>query len=100
MSRPRNHSLTYREKNCRRGHLRPRQDNLELKDSAATFFVQLKIRNYYKKRPRNGSRGLFWEREVLVSRTLNEKYILVKLHVVLAELLKSGFFISEPTFKI
>jgi hypothetical protein len=29
ISRPRNHSLTYREKNCRRGHLRPRQDNLE-----------------------------------------------------------------------
>jgi hypothetical protein len=25
ISRPRNHSLTYREKNCRRGRLRPRQ---------------------------------------------------------------------------
>jgi hypothetical protein len=29
VSRPRNHSLTYREKNCRRGRLRPNQDNLE-----------------------------------------------------------------------
>jgi hypothetical protein len=28
MSRSRNHFLTYREKNCRRGRLRPRQDNL------------------------------------------------------------------------
>jgi hypothetical protein len=27
--RPRNHYLTYREKNCRRGRLRPRQHNLE-----------------------------------------------------------------------
>jgi hypothetical protein len=27
ISRPRNQSLTYREKNCRRGRLRPRQDN-------------------------------------------------------------------------
>jgi hypothetical protein len=29
ISRSRNHSLTYPEKNCRRGHLRPRQHNLE-----------------------------------------------------------------------
>jgi hypothetical protein len=29
ISRSRNHSLTYRENNCRRGRLRPRQDNLE-----------------------------------------------------------------------
>jgi hypothetical protein len=29
ISRPQNRSLTYREKNCRRGRLRPRQDNLE-----------------------------------------------------------------------
>jgi hypothetical protein len=27
--RPRNHSLTYREKNCRRGRLRPRLHNLD-----------------------------------------------------------------------
>jgi hypothetical protein len=29
ISKPRNRSLTYREKNCRRGRLRPRQDNFE-----------------------------------------------------------------------
>jgi hypothetical protein len=29
ISRPRNRSLTYREKNCRRGRLRPRQHNFE-----------------------------------------------------------------------
>jgi hypothetical protein len=29
VSKPRNHSLTYREKNCRRGFLRPRHVNLE-----------------------------------------------------------------------
>jgi hypothetical protein len=29
ISKPRNHSLTYRKKNCRRGRLRPSQDNLE-----------------------------------------------------------------------
>jgi hypothetical protein len=28
ISRPRNYSLGFREKNCRRGRLRPRQDNL------------------------------------------------------------------------
>jgi hypothetical protein len=40
ISRPRNHSLTYREKNCRPGRLRPRLDNLEAK-VYTTFFVQL-----------------------------------------------------------
>jgi hypothetical protein len=29
ISRPRSRFLTYREKNCRRGRLRPRQNNLE-----------------------------------------------------------------------
>jgi hypothetical protein len=29
ISRQRNHSLTQREKNCRRGPLRPKQDSLE-----------------------------------------------------------------------
>jgi hypothetical protein len=29
ISRARNHSSTYREKNCRRGRLRPKQDNLK-----------------------------------------------------------------------
>jgi hypothetical protein len=51
MSRPRNHSLTYREKNCRRGCLWARQHNLEMfKGFAAkvytTFFEQPKICNY------------------------------------------------------
>jgi hypothetical protein len=51
ISRPRNHSLTYRKKNCHRGRSRPRQHNLEdVKDFAAkvytTFFVQPKICNY------------------------------------------------------
>jgi hypothetical protein len=51
ISRRRNHSLTYRKKNCQRGRSRPRQHNLEdVKDFAAkvytTFFVQPKICNY------------------------------------------------------
>jgi hypothetical protein len=50
---PRNHSLTYRKKNCRRGDSRSRLTiSRMLKYFAAkvytTFFVQSKICNYYK----------------------------------------------------
>jgi hypothetical protein len=63
---PRNHSLTYREKNCRRGRLRPRLHNLE---DVKEFRYQAvhDIFHVVKSNGReSGFRGLFYVREVLV----------------------------------
>jgi hypothetical protein len=55
ISRSRNHFLTYREKNCRRGRLRPRHDNLEavkgvhnksLNSFILAFFLDEQLKSY------------------------------------------------------